>query len=125
MEWEFHYHEAPGYLEIIISGPMSHDELNQMAIERWSELRKHKCKKIFFDFSRITNTLSTIDIYSRPSQSENVGVLRKNYAAALVPQIYYSDFKFMETVYKNRGFNLTVFDKREDAMAYLADVGGD
>jgi hypothetical protein len=120
MKWEFHYHEEPNYLEVIVSGTLSHDELNKMAVERWSELRKYHCRKILFDFTQITSMLDTIDIYHRPEQSEKVGVLRQNYAAAVVPVIYIHEFRFMETVYKNRGFDLNIFDEKEAAINYLA-----
>jgi hypothetical protein len=120
MKWEFHYRTYPDYLEVIISGNISPDELNRMAIERWQELRKHDCGKILFDFTRITNSLKTLDIYNRPEQSEKVGVSRTNHAAAVVPDIYLNDFKFMETVYLNRGFDLHVFTDRQHAVEYLA-----
>jgi len=122
MDWEFHYRQEPNYLEVIISGPLSHDELNAMAIERWVLLRRFNCRKILFDFSRITNFLNTVDIYSRPDQSEQVGVLRTNNSAAVAPQIYFKEFKFMETVYKNRGFDLNVFNNKEDAINYLINA---
>ena len=122
MDWEFHYRLEPNYLEVIISGPLSHDELNAMAIERWVLLRRFNCRKLLFDFSRITNFLNTVDIYSRPDQSEHVGVLRTNYSAAIVPKVYFNDFKFMELVYKNRGFDLNVFDNKEDAVNYLMNI---
>ena len=122
MDWEFHYRQEPNYLEVIISGPLSNDELNAMAIERWVLLRRFNCRKILFDFTRITNFLNTVDIYGRPNQSERVGVLRTNYSAAIVPKLYFNDFKFLETVYKNRGFDLNVFDNEEDAVNYLMNI---
>ena len=120
MEWTFHYHAEPNYLEVIISGDISPDELNRMAVERWQELRKHDCNKILFDFTRITNSLKTLDIYSRPEQSEKVGVMRTNHSVAVVPEIYINDFRFLETVYQNRGFDLNVFTDRQDAIDHLA-----
>ena len=122
MDWEFHYRQEPNYLEVIISGALSHDELNAMAIERWVLLRRFNCRKILFDFTQITNILNTVDIYSRPGQSEHVGVLRTNHSSAVVPKGYFKEFKFMETVYKNRGFDLNVFDDKEDAINYLINA---
>ena len=122
MKWEFHYREDYGYLEVVISGPLSPDDLNKMAIERWNELRRLKCNKILFDFTQITNILSVIDIYKRPEESEKSGVLRTNRAAAVVPDTYWNEFKFMETVYQNRGFDLNVFNNKKDAINYLANV---
>ncbi len=122
MKWEFHYLAEPNYLEVIISGDMSPDELDRMAVERWQELQKYDCKKILFDFTPITNTLNTIEIYNRPEQSEKIGVMRSNRTAAVVPEIYLNDFKFMETVYQNRGFDLNVFTDREQAIGYLMAI---
>ena len=120
MKWKFNYHRDRDYLEVIISESVSSSELNQMAIERWDVLLNLNCRKILFDFTQITNMLSIIDIYKRPEESEKVGVLRTNRTAAIVPEIYFKEFQFMETVYKNRGFDLNVFTKKEDALNYLA-----
>lgn len=122
MKWEFHYLAEPNCLEVIISGDISPDELDRMAMERWQELRKYDCGKILFDFTRITNTLNTIEIYNRPEQSEKIGVMRTNRTAAVVPEIYLKDFKFMEIVYQNRGFDLNVFTDRQKAIEYLAGI---
>ena len=123
MKWEFLYHKDKEYLEIIISGTISNDELNQMAVERWEELRKLNCRKILFDFTQITNILSTVEIYHRPDESEKHGVLRANYTAAVVPDIYWTEFSFMETVYQNRGYDLHIFNHKADALRYLDSMG--
>jgi len=122
MKWEFHYRAEPDYLEVIISGDISSEKLNRMAVERWQELQKYNCKKILFDFTRITNTLNTIEIYNRPEQSEKIGVMRTNRAAAVVPETYLNDFKFMETVYQNRGFDLNVFTDKQQAIDFLMGI---
>ena len=122
MKWKFNYHRDHDYLEVVISESISNSELNQMAVERWRELRKLDCHKVLFDFTQIKNMLSTIDIYKRPEESEKVGVLRTNRTAAVVPDIYIKEFQFMETVYQNRGFDLNVFNNKEDAINYLAHV---
>ena len=122
MKWEFHYRAEPAYLEVIISGDLSSGDLNRMAVERLQEVRKHGCNKILFDFTGVTNSLATLDIYNRPEQSEKVGILRTNHTAAVVPDAYLDDFRFMETVYQNRGFDLNVFTDRQEAINYLAGV---
>lgn len=119
MKWEFCYHEDQNYLEVIISGPLSSRGLNQMAVERWNKLRELNCRKVLFDFTRITSMLATVAIYHRPEETEKIGILRGNRIAAVVPDIYWKDFKFMETVYQNEGFDLNVFNNKEDALNYL------
>ncbi len=119
MNWEFNYFKDHNYLEVIVHGNPSSDQLNQMAKERWNMLQELNCKKVLFDFTRITSMLATVAIYHRPEETESIGVRRVNYTAAVVPTTYWSDFKFMETVYQNRGYDLHVFQSKEDALNYL------
>jgi len=121
MKWEFRYHGDQNYLEVIITGPLSSDELNKMAIERWKMLQELNCRKILFDFTGITNMLATVAIYHRPTETENVGVPKQNRSAAVVPKAYWNDFKFMETVYRKQGYDLTIFDSKEEAVDYLVN----
>jgi hypothetical protein len=122
LNWEFEYHDAAAYLEVRITGSLSHADLNAMAKERWAEMQKRNCRKILFDFSRIGSTMSVADIYARPSETERIGVPRVNRTAAVVPQAFLEEFRFMETVYKNRGFDLNVFTRKEDALRYLEEA---
>ena len=122
MNWEFFYHKDHNYLEVKVSGPLTSGELNQMAIERWNKLQELKCKTVLFDFTQITNMLATVAIYHRPEETEKVGILRGNRSAAIVPEKYWKDFKFMETVYQNQGYDLNVFKNKEDAINYLIKV---
>ncbi len=122
MNWEFHYRQAPNYLEITISGPLSHDELNAMAMERWALLRRLNCRKLLLDFTQVTSVLNTADIDSRPEQLEHVGVLKTNHSVMIAPKVYFKEFKFLETVCTNRGFDLNVFDNKEDAVNFLTSI---
>jgi hypothetical protein len=93
-----------------------------MAVERWNKLQELNCRKVLFDFTRITRMLATSAIYHRPEETENIGILRGNRIAAVVPDIYWEDFKFMETVYQKEEFDLNVFNNKEDAINYLTKV---
>lgn len=119
MEWEFHYHPKRNYLEIVISGPLSSHELNQLAVERQNKLRELDCRKVLFDFSQITGMLATAAIYHRPQETAQLGILSGNRTAAVVPEVYWKDFQFMETVYKNQGYDFNVFLNKDEALAYL------
>jgi hypothetical protein len=119
MIWEFSYHKDDNYLEVIVSGNLSTDQLNQMARERWNRLQELNCNKVLFDFTRITSMLATIDIYHRPEETENVGIPKVNRTAAVVPTDYWRDFRIMESAYQIRGYDLHVFLSKEDALNYL------
>ncbi|MEJ2565116.1 MAG: hypothetical protein P8164_02010 [Gammaproteobacteria bacterium] len=122
MEWEFHYHPEHNYLEIVISGALSSHELNQLAAERQNKLRELNCGKVLFDFSQVTGMLATAAIYHRPQEIAQLGILSGNRNAAVVPEIYWKDFKFMETVYRNQGYDLNVFLNKDEALAHLINT---
>lgn len=122
MKWELIYHKDLNYLEIIISGALTSHELNQLAVERWDKLQELNCRKVLFDFTQITSMLATVAIYHRPEETEKIGILKVNRTAAVVPDEYWSDFKFLETVYRKQGFDVTVFNNREDAINHLTKV---
>ena len=122
MEWEFHYHPEHDYLEIVISGPMSSHELNLLAVERQNKLRELNCHKVLFDFSQITSMLATTAIYHRPQETAELGIHGGNRIAAVVADADWKDFKFMETVYKNQGYDLNVFLNRDEALSYLINA---
>jgi hypothetical protein len=119
MRWEFLYQEKQGYLEITVVGDLSLEELNKMAVERWQHLKRYNCNKFLVDFMGTSKMISISDIYGRPDDSEKIGGQRINRAAAVVPDIYLKEFKFLETVYRNRGFAISIFNSRDEAIHYL------
>lgn len=122
MEWEFHYHPEHDYLEIVISGPLSSHELNQLAVERQNKLGELNCHKVLFDFSQITSMLATAAIFHRPQETAQLGIQGGNRNAAVVSDFYWKDFKFMETVYKKQGYDLNVFLNKDEALSYLINT---
>jgi len=119
MRWEFLYHKDANYLEVVVHGNPTSSDLNKMAKERWDKMQALGCKKILFDFTAITSMLTTFEIYHRPEQTERVGILKVNRTAAVAPAAYKRDFKLLEAAYLRRGYDLHVFDTREDAINYL------
>lgn len=122
MHWEFAYYKDDNYLEVVVRGNPTSTELNKMARQRWDKLQELNCKKILFNFTGITSMLTTYEIYDRPEETARIGILKVNRTAAVVPTTFWRDFKLMEAAYQNRGYDLHVFDNREDALKYLAAV---
>jgi hypothetical protein len=119
LDWVFRYNEDPPYIEMRFSGAMTQDDLNRLAVERLAEMRKRDCYRLFFDFSDIASVLNTLETYDRPEQSERMGVPKVSISVSLVPARFLDEFKFMETVYRNRGYELMVFTGRADALRAL------
>lgn len=120
MRWEFLYHPQQAYLEAKVAGELSDAGLTRMASERWAILRRLGWRKVLFNFAEATNGLPVHEIYSRPGETERIGIPRVNRAAALVPAAEWDKYAFMETVYRNRGYDLKIFASREEAIRYLS-----
>jgi hypothetical protein len=120
MVWEFEYHANSDYLEAKVAGELTDAGLTKMAGERWAMLQRLRCRKILFNFTQAINALEISEIHARPGETEKVGIQRVNRTAALVPAAELPKYRFMETVYRNRGFDLNVFTDRAAAEAYLA-----
>jgi len=120
MRWEFLYHPQQQYLEAKVSGELTDEGLTRMASERWVILQKLGWHKILFNFMDAVNSLGIFEIYARPEKTEGVGIPRVNHTAAWVPTGELDKYGFMETVYRNRGYDLRIFATREEAIRYLA-----
>lgn len=119
MRWEFLYHPQQQYLEAKVFGELSDAGLTKMASERWMLLQKLGWSKILFNFAEAINSLRIFEIYSRPMKTAELGIPRVNHTAAVVPAAEWDKYAFMETVYRNRGYDLRIFALREDAIRYL------
>jgi hypothetical protein len=120
MVWEFEYHAQADFLEAKVEGELTDAGLTKMAEERWAMLQRLGCRKILFNFARASNGLDVSEIHARPGETEKIGIRRVNRTAALVPAAELPKYRFMETVYRNRGYDLNVFTDRGEAEAYLA-----
>ncbi|MBW8888450.1 MAG: hypothetical protein JF616_11900 [Fibrobacteres bacterium] len=119
MLWEFLYHPQNQYLEAKVSGELTDEGLTKMASERWALLQKLGWRKILFNFIDAVNSLRIFEIYGRPAKTAGIGIPRVNHTAAWVPAGEWDKYAFMETVYRNRGYDLRIFASREEAIRYL------
>lgn len=78
-----------------------------------------KCKKLLFDHRKATVVARTLESYDRPTIYENLGFDRITKLASLVSEIN-DELRFYETVCRNRGWQMRVFDEYADAAAWLA-----
>jgi hypothetical protein len=123
MDWDFRFPPDTDYLEVVVRGNISPEGLDAMAVERQRMLDSRDCRKIFFDFRAAPNPLSVIDTYHRPEALFRAGIRNQNSSAAVVSPRDLGSYRFMETVYRNRGYDLNVFTSEEEAKAFLATCG--
>lgn len=122
MNWHIFFNDDLKCVEVVAKGDMTLNELNQMTLERWEALTKYNCKTLLFDYSGITKMLNTTEVFNRPGDLERMGGVRANNAVAFVSEKFLDEFKFMETVFNNRGFDFTVFTDEQKARECVKNI---
>ena len=84
-------------------------------------IAKHKCDKIFFDYSKMKVTASFSDIYENPMLFDLWGITH-NISIAVVYSQDEEKFKFWETRMKNNGFLARVFTQEDEALKWLTET---
>ena len=81
----------------------------------------HKCHKVFCDYSKMKLPVSILEIYDNADHFELWGVPR-NFLIAVVYSEGQKVYKFWETIVRNRGFAARVFNDKDEALKWLANV---
>lgn len=112
------YNPDTDCIELTIQGVFNMERLKAIAPEVAGLSEKSACQRILNDMSNATIDVSLADIYSSPQQMDNSGISRSTRRALVVP----ADFEqasFLETVTRNRGHNLKLFNDRGSALEWL------
>ncbi len=110
-------------VQCIFAGPVSVDDINQSQIKAINLARENNTNMILIDDSEWETELSTIDIYQYPQLYYEMNVDPNTKAAIILPSSHAAkrDARFYETVCRNSGWNIAVFQKRQDAIGWLLD----
>ena len=120
MEWTIALNEENQYAEIVTGGVADRDGSLEMAKEISKVLRKTKIKKLLIDHRNIRSVSGGIvDIYQRPKEFEEIGVIRGIKVAEVVKAEDKEFFHFLETVCVNRGYQFLIFDDKKSALKWL------
>jgi len=82
------------------------------------EASRSNCSHILMDHREATRHLSTTEIFERPKIALKFGLSRAS-KIALVYSTKEDDYQFVETVGKNRGFDVKVFADMDEAIRWL------
>ncbi|MFN8413336.1 MAG: hypothetical protein U0Z26_13185 [Anaerolineales bacterium] len=118
MEWKITYWAELKILYIKSRGILTATNANEMIKEIANAMEQNQCKKQIVDHSETDIQLSVIEYYQRPSINEKIGVSR-SWKIAMVFKILDQNSEFMETVFRNRGYNFRRFGTLEEAKAWL------
>ena len=120
MDWEIIIHEKERFIEIITSGHADRDGSLKMATAITENMRKHRIKKALIDHRNISEVSGGItDIYYRPQILKIIGAIFRIRIAELIKIEHMDHFRFFETVCKNQGFQVSIFQEREKAINWL------
>ena len=91
-----------------------------MAVAIAMTLGKTKIKKILIDHRNIQSVSGgTIDVFDRPKQLNDIGVVYGIKVAEVVKPEHKEFFDFLEVVCVNRSYQFSIFNDQESALEWL------
>ena len=120
MEWEISLNQKDGYLDVVTSGLADKDGSLAMVRAIFGAMQADRITKILIDHRNIKNVIgNTCDIYTRPETFRQIGVPQQIKIAEIIRPEHAEHFQFFETVCRNRGFQLSIFQKKDAAVSWL------
>ncbi len=122
MEWTILLHDKDEYVEVITSGIADKDGSLNMAKDLSHMLRVHHLTRALIDHRNIEGVKgNTFDIYTRPKVFRLIGVILKIKIAEIIRPEHVEHFRFFETVCLNQGYQLSIFQNKDKAVAWLIE----
>ena len=120
MEWNIVVHDEAGYVEVVTSGMADRDGSLNMATAITHAMRTNRITNVLIDHRNI-EALSgeVVDIYERPKIFRLIGVILRIKIAEVIKPEHWEHFRFFETVCRNQGYRLSVFNEKDKALEWL------
>lgn len=117
MEWVLHYLPRHAVLLARIVGDYQTDA-SQLFLQALSlACQQHSPQAVLIDRRRSALKFSTMNIYAHPEEYRQAGISPSARIALVVTGIS-EDERFLETVFRNRGYNMKIFDNWRCAVAW-------
>ena len=112
MEWTIIFNEEKQYVEVVTSGVADREGSLNMAKAISKAMIGKKIKKALIDHTDISSVSGKVlEIYNRPKEFDEIDIIPGFKIAEVVKPEYEEFFKFLETVFVNRGFLFSIFEK--------------
>lgn len=118
MEWQIEYYSNEDYLHIRTKGVLTAESANAMVMEVVEAAARHHCDRQIVDHRNTTFALSFFEYYQRPEVNKGIGISQR-WKIAMVFSEMGESTHFMETVFRNRGYNFRQFDDIGKAKEWL------
>ena len=118
MEWKIEYIADQEILYIKTSGILTREDANAMLKDAVQAMNEHGCYKQIVDHRETTFALTVLEYYERPNINKEIG-MSYSWKIAMVFKELNDNTRFMETVFRNRGYNFHQFDDIEKAREWV------
>ncbi len=120
MEWVIVIHDKDRYVEVITSGLADKEGSLNMAQGIAHAMKTHRVVKALIDHRNIDNvTGGVFAIYERPRVFRFIGEILRIKIAEIIKPEHLEHFGFFETVCRNQGYQLSIFQDKEKALTWL------
>lgn len=120
MEWTIEYWEELNTLYIKTRGVLTASEANEMVKDVVAAMSHYQCLRQIVDHRETKFALAIAEYYHRPNINEQIGISQK-WKIGMVFKTLDKNTQFMETVFKNRGYNFKQFSNLEEAKVWISE----
>jgi len=118
MEWTIEYLANEKLLYIKTKGRLTKESANAMLRDVVEEMTHQQCVKQLVDHRETVFELTVLEYYERPDINKEIGI-SYSWKIAMVFKELNENTRFMETVFRNRGYNFQQFDDIEEARKWV------
>ena len=120
MEWTVAFQAGPRILIVQTTGIADTARTLAMVKDLVYEMQEHQAHLCLIDHRALSGVSGgTFELYDRPAQVRELDDARRVKIAEVIRPEHAPHFKFLETVFRNRGINFMVFHDYEAALRWL------
>ncbi|MBP7693262.1 MAG: hypothetical protein KA764_15165 [Anaerolineales bacterium] len=120
MEWTVSFQAEPRILIVQTAGIADAASTLAMVKDLVHGLQEHHVPRCLIDHRALSGVSGgTFELYDRPAQVREMGDARRVKIAEVIRPEHAPHFKFLETVFRNRGLNFMVFHDYAAALGWL------
>lgn len=120
MEWTIAFWPMERVLFVATSGVLDVKSSLGMTRDVVAAVAQYGTQRCLVDFTALSGTQGgPLEIYFHADEVKQAGVTAQFKIAEVMPPAGRENFLFLETVFRNRGLNIVMFDDRAAALAWL------
>ena len=120
MQWKIGVLDEGKYVEVITNGIADADSSLNMAKAIAQTMRANRISRVLIDHRNVESVVSdTLNVYHRPKVFRLIGAIFGIKIAEIICPEHVEHFRFFETVCRNMGYQLSVFQNKDEALAWL------